>query len=79
MNKISVRLADWHKDNADIRRIREAVFVAEQHIPPELEFDAEDQDALHFWRWKATTRSAPHACCPMAPSGGSRCSRTGAG
>lgn len=48
MNKISVRLADWHKDNADIRRIREAVFVAEQHIPPELEFDAEDQDALHF-------------------------------
>ncbi|MDN5535321.1 MAG: GNAT family N-acetyltransferase, partial [Pseudomonas sp.] len=25
MNKISVRLADWHKDNADIRRIREAV------------------------------------------------------
>ena len=48
MNKISVRLADWHKDNADIRRIREAVFVAEQHIPPELEFDSEDQDALHF-------------------------------
>ena len=48
MNKISVRLADWQKDNADIRRIREAVFVAEQHIPPELEFDSEDQDALHF-------------------------------
>ncbi|NOP35865.1 GNAT family N-acetyltransferase, partial [Klebsiella pneumoniae] len=36
MNKISVRLADWHKDNADIRRIREAVFIAEQHVPPEL-------------------------------------------
>ncbi|MFB4390323.1 MULTISPECIES: GNAT family N-acetyltransferase [unclassified Pseudomonas] len=48
MNKISVRLADWHKDNADIHRIRSAVFVAEQHVPPELEFDAEDPTAVHF-------------------------------
>ena len=45
MNKISVRLADWHKDNADIHRIRSAVFIAEQHVPPELEFDAEDRIA----------------------------------
>ena len=48
MNRISVRLADWIKDNSDIRHIRDAVFVAEQHIPPELEFDAEDPQALHF-------------------------------
>ncbi|MGE7990086.1 GNAT family N-acetyltransferase [Pseudomonas sp. NPDC089554] len=48
MNRISVRLADWHKDHADIHRIRSAVFVAEQHVPPELEFDAEDPTAVHF-------------------------------
>ena len=48
MNKIRVRVADWHKDNADIRRIREAVFIAEQSVPPELEWDAEDAGALHF-------------------------------
>ena len=48
MNKVRVRLADWHKDNADIQRIRNAVFVAEQHVPPELEFDAEDPGAVHF-------------------------------
>ncbi|MFI8482750.1 GNAT family N-acetyltransferase [Pseudomonas sp. NPDC078700] len=48
MNKISVRLADWHKDNADIRRIREAVFVAEQSVAPELEWDSEDAEAAHF-------------------------------
>ncbi|MFK0089950.1 GNAT family N-acetyltransferase [Pseudomonas sp. NPDC090755] len=48
MNKIRVRLADWHKDNADIRRIREAVFIAEQSVPPELEWDADDNDAVHF-------------------------------
>jgi predicted GNAT family N-acyltransferase len=48
MNKIRVRVADWQKDNADIRRIREAVFIAEQSVPPELEWDAEDASALHF-------------------------------
>ncbi|HDS1817941.1 putative N-acetyltransferase YjcF [compost metagenome] len=48
MNKIRVRLADWHKDNADIRRIREAVFIAEQHVPPELEWDSDDPSAVHF-------------------------------
>lgn len=48
MNKIRVRLADWQQDNADIRRIREAVFVAEQQVPPELEWDADDQGAVHF-------------------------------
>ncbi|MGE8405472.1 MAG: GNAT family N-acetyltransferase [Pseudomonas sp.] len=48
MNKITVRLADWHKDNADIRRIREAVFIAEQNVPAELEWDSDDNDAIHF-------------------------------
>lgn len=48
MNKTNVRVADWHKDNADIRRVRDAVFVAEQCVPPELEWDAEDGDAIHF-------------------------------
>ncbi|MCC6075556.1 GNAT family N-acetyltransferase [Pseudomonas sp. GCM10022188] len=48
MNKLSVRVADWHADNADLRRIREAVFIVEQGVPPELEWDAEDVDAVHF-------------------------------
>ncbi|PWB31875.1 GNAT family N-acetyltransferase [Pseudomonas sp. SDI] len=48
MNKIHVRVADWQKDNADIRRIREAVFILEQSVPPELEWDADDNDAIHF-------------------------------
>ncbi|AHF66981.1 MULTISPECIES: GNAT family N-acetyltransferase [Pseudomonas] len=48
MNKITVSVADWQKNNADIRRIREAVFIAEQSVPPELEWDSEDSDAIHF-------------------------------
>jgi predicted GNAT family N-acyltransferase len=48
MSDIQVRLADWHKDNAALRRIREIVFIAEQSVPAELEWDAEDADAVHF-------------------------------
>ncbi|MDH0337205.1 GNAT family N-acetyltransferase [Metapseudomonas otitidis] len=48
MSEIHVRIADWQKDNADLRRIREAVFIAEQSVSPEQEWDAEDADAVHF-------------------------------
>ena len=48
MNKTHVSVADWKKDNSDIRRIRETVFIAEQQVPPELEWDADDADAVHF-------------------------------
>ncbi|MCY1436285.1 putative N-acetyltransferase YjcF [compost metagenome] len=48
MNNIQVRVADWQKDNSEIRRIRETVFIAEQSVPPELEWDADDLNAVHF-------------------------------
>ncbi|ACO79012.1 GCN5-related N-acetyltransferase [Azotobacter vinelandii CA] len=48
MTEIQVRIADWQKDNEDIRRIRDSVFIAEQAVPPELEWDSEDQEAVHF-------------------------------
>lgn len=48
MSEITVRIADWQQDNADLRRIREAVFIAEQSVPPELEWDGDDEEAIHF-------------------------------
>ena len=48
MSEIHVRLAHWQKDNADLRRIREAVFIAEQAVPAELEWDDEDIEAVHL-------------------------------
>lgn len=47
-SNVQVRVASWQKDNADLRRIRETVFIAEQAVPPELEWDAEDVEAVHF-------------------------------
>ena len=35
MSDIEVRIVDWQQDNADLRRIRETVFIAEQSVPPD--------------------------------------------
>ncbi|KXU39152.1 GNAT family acetyltransferase [Ventosimonas gracilis] len=48
MNNLSVRMACWRTDNAALRRIREQVFIAEQGVSPELEWDGEDSSAIHF-------------------------------
>jgi predicted GNAT family N-acyltransferase len=41
-----VALAEWPGDEAAIRLIRETVFVDEQHVPAELEWDGLDGDCL---------------------------------
>lgn len=48
MNDLQVRIADWHKDNAALRRIRESVFIQEQGVTPEQEWDSDDASATHF-------------------------------
>jgi hypothetical protein len=44
---ISVRVMPWPEALADARRIREAVFVAEQGVPIELEWDEMDPVSEH--------------------------------
>lgn len=48
MTDVYIRIADWHKDNADLRRIRECVFIQEQGVSPEQEWDSDDATATHF-------------------------------
>ena len=66
MNKIHVSVADWQKDIAEIRRIREAVFIAEQSVPPELEWDADDAGAVHFLAFEG---DFPIGTARLLPSG----------
>lgn len=47
-NKLIVKTADWNSDSSSLRKIREEVFVAEQAVPIELEWDDEDASATHF-------------------------------
>jgi len=43
-----IRRADWKRERETLGRIRELVFVQEQRVPPELEWDDRDAEALHL-------------------------------
>lgn len=43
----SVRAADWSRDLPALRAVRETVFVIEQGVPRELEWDAVDPQCVH--------------------------------
>jgi predicted GNAT family N-acyltransferase len=43
----SVARAAWPRDEAALRAVRSAVFIDEQKVPPELEWDGRDADCLH--------------------------------
>lgn len=42
-----IRLAHWPDDAAILRQVRESVFILEQHVPAELEWDGIDADCVH--------------------------------
>lgn len=47
MSDVQVRTADWNSTPA-LRSIRQTVFIDEQKVPAELEWDADDAGATHF-------------------------------
>lgn len=47
MTDIQISLADWAGTPA-LQHIRHTVFVVEQNVAPELEWDARDAEATHF-------------------------------
>ena len=47
MADFEVRLAVWTSDERKLRRLRHAVFVLEQSVPEEIEWDGTDKDCSH--------------------------------
>lgn len=47
-NTYSIRLAHWPQDKEALRLVREQVFVEEQSVPVELEWDGLDSGCLHL-------------------------------
>ncbi len=45
---IVVRVAQWRGDEAALALVRRRVFIEEQHVPEDLEWDGEDQAAQHW-------------------------------
>ena len=48
---IRVELVDWAHAEASIRPIRETVFIREQAVPEELEWDGLDSHCVHVLAW----------------------------
>ena len=46
-HKLVIRDASWINDHAAIKQIRTEVFIKEQQVPEELEWDNQDNTALH--------------------------------
>jgi predicted GNAT family N-acyltransferase len=44
---IDTRVASWERDAQAMRRVRHEVFVVEQNVPPDLEWDGEDEACRH--------------------------------
>lgn len=42
-----IQTASWVKEKKDLIRIRTQVFINEQMVPPDLEWDGYDQDSWH--------------------------------
>jgi len=47
LSNLEARKADFTADFASIRHVRETVFIDEQRVPRELEFDDRDPQCLH--------------------------------
>ncbi len=55
---IKVRQAVWPDDREDLRSIREEVFVREQLVPTDIEWDGLDADAWHILIYVDATPTA---------------------
>jgi predicted GNAT family N-acyltransferase len=47
MSTYTIRIANWQNDDQLFRSVREDVFVKEQQVPVEMEWDGFDSDSLH--------------------------------
>jgi len=48
MTDLIIRIAYWEKDRAALQKIRREVFINEQQVPEEMEWDEFDDSSTHF-------------------------------
>jgi predicted GNAT family N-acyltransferase len=56
IDAISIRIVSWPDARGDAMRVREAVFVVEQGVPPEIELDEWDAQCDHALAFEAGGR-----------------------
>ena len=67
MAAYTVRLASWHSDSAALKLVREAVFICEQGISTDLEWDGLDAACIHVLAADATLH--PIGTARLLPDG----------
>jgi len=65
--RFHVRLVDWTDAAEALRAVRTAVFIVEQRIPANLEWDADDARSVHALA--AAAGGAPIGCGRLLPDG----------
>ncbi len=63
---LAIQVVDWLDRQDALKAIRKAVFIDEQHVPRELEWDGEDADCTQFL---ASIDSRPVATARLTPQG----------
>jgi predicted GNAT family N-acyltransferase len=67
LNDLQIRVADWFStDRDELKDIRRRVFIEEQAVPAELEWDEFDATATHFL---ATINDKSIACARLKSDG----------
>lgn len=64
--ELELRIADWNSDRDTLRALREQVFIIEQQVPRDIEWDGRDEDALHVL---GSLDGVPIACGRLLPEG----------
>ncbi len=67
LRKFNIREADWETDGKQLSNIRRLVFIVEQEVPQEEEWDGRDEES---WHWIATDSSdVPIGTARLLPDG----------
>lgn len=66
MRDFSILITDWRSDRLRLSQIRRTVFIEEQGVPEELEWDAEDACATHLL---AVDGELAIGCARLLPDG----------
>jgi predicted GNAT family N-acyltransferase len=67
MAEFRIVISDWSSDRQRLSRIRRAVFIEEQRVSEELEWDDDDAGAIHLLAVDAD--DTPIGCARLLPDG----------
>jgi predicted GNAT family N-acyltransferase len=67
MAEFRIVISDWSSDRQRLSRIRRAVFIEEQRVPEELEWDDDDAGGIHLLAVDGA--DTPIGCARLLPDG----------